>query len=69
MKITSELKERIKPITAHLKITRINILYNQSLFQNKNKYPNSRKGYSVWARETSKSEHINMNSPCFATFI
>lgn len=44
------------------------MLDDQSLFQNKNKHPCSRKGYSVWARETSKSEHINMNPLCFATF-
>lgn len=46
----------------------INILDDQSLFQNENKYSNSRKGYSVWARGTSKSEHININPLCFATF-
>lgn len=34
--MTSELKEEIKPITTHLKITQINTLDDQSLFQNEN---------------------------------
>lgn len=34
--MTSELKEHIKPIATHLKVTQINILDDQSLFQNEN---------------------------------
>lgn len=55
------MKKHIKPITTNLKITKISILDVQSLFQNDNKYSNSRRGYSVGARGTSKRKFINTN--------